>query len=157
MIFSVATLFGIEFFIDQIKFSDATYQMENQEPVPFTMPLSGKGESEFVTVEFDMHLPYIFPKEFRIVPDDCIEVLVINGRTVHDDRIPYCPHYNIGEVYDLHTYIHSGKNHIQVVVKDVLGDVGLKVLPEYEKSWPVFAAKAPLYLLSLFAITIILP
>ena len=157
ILLSTVMLANISFLIHQISFSDATYQMQGKEPVPFTMPFFRKGETEFVTVEFTMHLPLLFPYKFRLVPDDCIEKLTINGTSVQDNRVPYCPHYNIGEVYDLSAYLHPGENRFHVIVKDFLGEVGLKVLPEYQKSFPIFFAKAPLYFLGLAFIFFILP
>ena len=137
-----------QYFLQQLHFSDVTYDLNGGEHIDGNMPLYVLTEGETIlTVRLLLDIPKGYPKSMRIIPDDCLESIAINGENVASDSLPICPPAAEGHVYDLTQYISTGKNVVQISVKDFGGLAALKIVPEYHV--PSRIATASLYLFAL--------
>ena len=71
-------------------FGNATYRIEGGEEIPFSFPLQQASLDKEVEVQTDMFLGIFYPEQYRIVPDDCIQELLINDVKVEGVSIPTC-------------------------------------------------------------------
>lgn len=88
----------------------------------FSMPLrlSSVDQGDYV-VQFMLHLPAVHPHLFRIIPDDCLDSLEVNGQQI-TNGLPLCDFTN-GAVFDLSDRLHGGQNSVVARVRNNGGDV----------------------------------
>ena len=86
---------------------------------------SGAGATAYI--DGTIRLPRIYPTLFRIVPDDCLTSLEVNGVAV-SAGLPVCS-YRKGALFDLKDYLHRGENSIRAIVKNTGGAGGLRLEP----------------------------
>ena len=119
---------------DGIVLENSTYSVDGNQSVPFSFPLNIEPAEDIVTVETDVVLGFPYPQTLRLIPDDCLEKLVVNGEEVQDENIPFCPPYQVGQPYDLREYLHIGTNHLEITVRDIVGLVQLEIQSEPQNS-----------------------
>ena len=107
------------------------YSINGAAPQAFDFPLkiSNAASGDF-TVSFALNLAPIFPTTFHILPDDCLESMIINGRHVEDKQIPFCDYAN-GKTFDLAPYLHHGTNTVVAHVRNNGGDAQLFFRPTW--------------------------
>jgi len=142
------------YLITHVRFSQVEYRMGNEEPLPASMPFYAHSSAEFVSVTFTMEVPRMYPRVFKVVPDDCIESMIINNQTVESEALPLCPQFLEGHIYDLHEYLHPGLNTMTVVLRDSGGMAALAILPKFDM--PFFVIQTALYLLAV-SVAILMP
>jgi len=103
--------------------SNAVYSFAEGDPREFSLPLklSSVDVGDY-TVSFTLNLSAIHPEQFRIIPDDCLDALDINGEPVIDVGLPMCDFTN-GKVFDLGHYLNGGENTVVARVRNNGGDV----------------------------------
>ena len=85
----------------------------------FTMPFFVWSGSDVVELEMYMNLPVLYPSRYKLIPDDCLQELWVNGQLV--EGAAFC---NLsGKSFDLGAYLHKGNNHLRVILKDYGGAV----------------------------------
>lgn len=95
----------------------------------FSMPLRLRNApAGDIIILFGLHLAEHHPASFRIVPDDCLESLNINGEDVGDAGLPFCDFTN-GEVLDLSAYLQPGENIVIARISNGGGDAQLQWQP----------------------------
>lgn len=102
-----------------IHFPDGTTQSGD---VPFIID----SRTSPVIVDADVTLSRFHPRSLRIKPDDCIEQFSINGMSVDESIARFCD-YGSGRPLPLAPYLHSGTNHLQFVLSDSGGKVGVNL------------------------------
>ncbi len=107
-------------------FGTALYTFDKGALKPATLPLSVETKGKELTITFDMSLSRIHPTLFRIIPDDCLHGLTINGKEVKNTEIGFCD-YGAGRHMDLGAFLRPGVNAIQVRVGDHGGRGGLSI------------------------------
>ena len=75
-----------------------------------------------------IHLNFFSPRYYRIIPDDKILSLAVNGINIPLDSIPerMKSDYRRGFVIDLSGYLHGGENSIEMKFEDYGGYMGIK-------------------------------
>jgi Dolichyl-phosphate-mannose-protein mannosyltransferase len=68
------------------------------------------------SITFDLKLGVVAPRRYHIVPDDCLESLVINGEE-YDGEIPFCD-FSKGRIVDLGGYLQRGTNTIEARIRN---------------------------------------
>jgi hypothetical protein len=82
--------------------------------------------NENLHVSFDLTLGQLFPTVYRIKPDDCLNSVSINGQQLQTPDVQFCD-YGSGRPINLEPYLKSGVNHVQIVIGDQGGQVGIKM------------------------------
>ena len=109
--------------------SDATLRssIDNEEKF-IDIPFSKRGGNN-ETLEFKFTINFTSGQSalFRVVPDDCVEQMTINGQEVIQPQ-NRC-NWRTGFVVDLNRLLHKGKNTVYVKVLNVTGITGLQFIP----------------------------
>ncbi len=83
------------------------------------LPLYAFSAGNQADIEFTLKLRALHPWAFRIAPDDCLEELEINGKTVLNDDGGVWRFCNLeGETVDLNQYLTGGENNVRVRIRD---------------------------------------
>ena len=112
--------------------SDVTVSYNNQTR-PITLPYLKGSENRVRTFQIAMHVSHgrFGSGRFHVVPDDCLDALSVNGRSVDLSGIPrgrMCD-YNNGFEIDLGGYLHPGENEVLSVLQDHSGKRGFDLRP----------------------------
>src|SRR2546423_1544258 len=72
-------------------YSSGTYQFHRQPRQTFSLPLmvSSAPVDEF-HVEFTLFAPPLSPTNFRVIPDNCLESISVNGEPLTSTALPIC-------------------------------------------------------------------
>lgn len=110
----------------QEKTINTTYQIEDSSTVhKFTFPLvTTTEEAKQLLIQWDLQWARFRAKKYTFIPDDCLESIVINGRQVYSEQIPFCD-YDRGRTLDLEEYLVPGLNSFEVVLHNSGGRAGL--------------------------------
>ncbi len=115
-------------------FRQVSYQLAEGEPwynATFPLIVEGAPAGDFA-VEFTLDLPRIHPSLFTFAPDDCIDVLIVNGQTVKNDAIPFCD-FRRGRTFNLRRYLFPGSNTVVLQMRNQGWPGGLDVtVPLYD-------------------------
>lgn len=123
------------------------YEIGDAAPEAFSFPLKFHNEQPAdVRVRFVLHAGPLHPRVFRLVPDDCITAIIVNGELFADPAIPFCDYTN-GRDIPIGAALHAGANDIEILVRNEGGDGRLSV----ETSWSDPAFAIPFYAAILFA------
>ena len=118
-------------------FVRATYKVNTiAEEHAFSLPLVIPSSVDAVDIRMEMHLPFLHPNRFYLHPDDCVENLIVNGHSVRSSDLPFCD-YIQGRTVDLSSFLQSGKNDLQIGVKNSGGPTGFNIWPAF--SDPMFS------------------
>jgi hypothetical protein len=107
-------------------FGVVLYGYEGASLAPGTLPLSTESKGKVLLVRLEMRLSAVHPTLFRIIPDDCLQSLTVNGKAVDDPQMGFCD-YGAGRHIDLGRYIHAGANLLEAKVGDSGGRGGFSV------------------------------
>ncbi len=85
----------------------------------FQLPLYAYSGGDDVDVEFTVHLQALHPWMYRVVADDCLRELTINGKVVEGRNNAPLQFCNLeGQVLDLSAYLTGGANTVQARIRD---------------------------------------
>ncbi len=106
--------------------NDGTYTIDGAD-IPFDYPFRATtDENVLVEVQFTLETSLLHAGKYRILADDCLESLTINGQEIAGD-MPFCD-YDKGKVLDLASALHTGKNNVSAVVRNNGGPASLTFL-----------------------------
>ncbi len=128
--------------------TDGVYNVNNEGEKEFSMPLrTTTGDNADVVIRFNLKRTSFSPSIYRIIPDDCLESLSINGQPVTDPSMPFCDFVE-GRTMNLETYLSSGTNTIEAFVRNSGGDAQFSMRAVWNDSTlPIAAIVAALSLL----------
>lgn len=89
------------------------------------MILSSAPEGE-IDVSMKLTLGYFHPTHLRILADDCLESLTINGVAINDPQIPFCD-FTIGRSIDLTHALRQGENIVDARIRNFGGPALLQI------------------------------
>jgi 4-amino-4-deoxy-L-arabinose transferase-like glycosyltransferase len=93
--------------------------------------------------------------KLNIIPDDCIQEILINGKNFPLDGIGGLCDYSNGAHFDFSEYVKEGLNHFKLrIINSGGGAAGLKIEPQEESSFFMFYILALLSLVSIVLIII---
>jgi len=107
-------------------FHAATYQITGKKLSGFRFPLVFEEQYATSVVRFNAQLGQLFPRRFLLQADDCIERIVVNGQESATLNFPLC-NFPIGQIINLDTVLHSGKNSFLLEVRNDGGSGGLNL------------------------------
>ncbi len=121
--------------------------------LPYTLKSSGK---ELLTFESTLHRNPLSASKLKIIPDDCITSVSINGRPLNMAAIPNRCNWSKGVEIDLESYLHSGENTLQIVIrkKDGVGGLNVFGLTEQTNGATLLFALAALFSLGYLVIAL---
>lgn len=99
--------------------------MTGKMPLPFEVPSSGTGD---VLLEMTLDVPQIAPRWYRMTADDCVSQMVIDGRSVPSDRLPFCLP-GVPQRINLGGLLPAGMHRMTVAIYDVGGFVRFDLQP----------------------------
>lgn len=102
-------------------------------PLPFSIRTSK--ESRSFTLRVVLHADAMTARIYRVIPDDCIDGLVINGTPYPGKTFPFCDLR--GDIVDLERYLREGANTLEFDLRDKGGDAKFDLRP--------FVLRDPLY------------
>ena len=125
LIFSVALAIT---HYNNITASSGRYRIDEQNTwQEFSFPFQiNSPDAQSIQMEFTLHRDFLGPIVLRIIPDDCLERLSINGNEVTDPSLPFCDYTN-GRVFRLGQYIELGKNQFTVTLHNAGGPGKLEI------------------------------
>jgi hypothetical protein len=134
-IFVQAAILVTILLMSKVKYEDfvLTNAEGNSKLVEF--PYSAKALKEGGTYIYELkgkvHLKTFSSRNYRIIPDDRIISLVINGKEVSLASIPESQKrdYNMGFIINLSKYLQTGENSIEIKFEDSGGLMGIKMQP----------------------------
>lgn len=88
---------------------------------------------------FTLRTNVFSPSMFLIVPDDCLQELIINGQSVNDPSFPLCD-YTDGKKMDLGAFLKHGNNRIEAVLHNNGGNGGMR----FQAVWSNASIAVPL-------------
>jgi len=95
------------------------------------LPYSFNGEREEFTVSFNLSIKNKRTAKFNIIPDDCIQEILINGKTFPLDGIKGLCDYSKGAYFDFSKYVQEESNFFEIRVLNHGGSGGLKIQTPY--------------------------
>jgi 4-amino-4-deoxy-L-arabinose transferase-like glycosyltransferase len=107
------------------------YRFEDGQTGQSTFPLAVASNGPYMNINFSLRLRLLHPKKFTVVPDDCLEIMAVNGQTVPIPEEIFACATPGGRTIDLSPYIHTGDNDVFVRVRDNggMGGFNLRVAP----------------------------
>lgn len=90
-------------------------------------PVRQVSGEKHVTVEVVMSVTFPVISRYRIVFDDCLEALRINGQEVRELTVPVCT--LSGRIVDLSKYLQTGENVVTASIKDTGGYLVFAIQP----------------------------
>jgi hypothetical protein len=102
-------------------------EAEQQCELPLRMKTDG---DEDLTVRFELTVDLFSPSSFLIVPDDCLDALIVNGQAVDDPSLPVCDYTN-GAIIDLSPVLWSGRNTVEAIIRNNGGDAQFLIKPSW--------------------------
>jgi hypothetical protein len=104
---------------DRLNFVTPLYPVKEGEWEETDLPLYAFSAGNIVEVEFNAHVLAVHPWQFRIVADDCLQSLEINGKVVMDSKGNTFSFCNLeGKSVNLSGYLTGGSNHIKARIRD---------------------------------------
>lgn len=105
---------------------------ETKETINITFPYHRPGvDKEKLDVNFVINYEKGQKALFRLVPDDCLDVLEINGKEVEltGEALAQRCNWTQGFTIDLQPHLKKGANKVHVLVRNIGGWVGLDAAP----------------------------
>ena len=87
-------------------------------------------EGEIFLISFNLAVKGKSAK-FNIIPDNCLQEILINGRNFSLDGIKGICDYSKGAYFDFSEYVQEGQNHFELRVKNDGGPAGLRIETPY--------------------------
>lgn len=107
----------------QPKIVSVTMSAQGQPPMETTLPISVTPKSPLMQIHIDLDVPLIHPTRFFIRPDDCLDQIRVNGMPLTNPSFKFCDFTN-GRTLSLSPYLRSGRNVIDLTVRDTGGSIG---------------------------------
>jgi len=121
------------------------------------LPYSFNSEkSEEFTISFNLSIKNKRTAKFNIIPDDCIQEILINGKTFPLDGIKGLCDYSKGAYFDFSKYVQEESNFFEIRVLNHSGPGGLKIQTPYNGFKSLSFMHYVFTLLLLFSIALIL-
>ena len=132
-----AMAFGV-FFASKIKYEEFILTDEFGKNLVVDIPYSarsprdGDGETHKYKLKGEMYLNIFSPRSYKIIVDDRILSLAINGKDVSLDSVPErkLSDWRNGFTINMSEYLHSGENSIEIKFEDSGGLMGVNILPQ---------------------------
>jgi len=111
--------------------SDATVvSSANNKAIQFTFPYYRVGV-DGEKLNFNFRIAYAPGQwaSYQIIPDDCLEALEINGKSIElsaEAKAQRC-NWHQGFKIDLKPYLHEGSNDVHILVRNISGWTGLNM------------------------------
>lgn len=151
------TIFCVIFFIlEQAQCQNVKIQNEFTSSEA-SFPISKKmDENERMRVVFDIETKLNVFYSLKIIPDDCVDFILINDKPLNVTSIKNRCNYNGGFVLDQETlkpFIKKGSSHFEIDVKNDGGPGGLNVFVQSELSFISYIIRS-LFILSVLLLSI---
>ncbi len=104
---------------------------EQEASFPLDFQTEGPGELQG---SFSLYLPPLHPRTFRVIPDLCLEELIINGRAVGDPALHTCDIVQ-GTTLHLGPWLHAGTNTVAFRVQNDGGGAAFALRPSLSDPW----------------------
>jgi len=95
----------------------------------FAPPLEFESARTFVDVRVAMVLSGLHTNTYRFIADDCIHEIRVNGHRIQNENLPVCDYVH-GTSITLAPYLHTGTNHINILIRNKGGPGGLIIRPQ---------------------------
>jgi len=130
---------------------------KNDKTEDIKMPYSFNGEtSEVFTVSFNLSIKNETSARFNVIPDDCIQEILINGKEFPLNGINGLCDYSKGVYLDFSKYVQKGLNFFEIRVQNHGGPGGLQIQMPYNGFKSLSLMHYIFTLLLLLTITLIL-
>jgi len=132
----LAAILIVAFLASKVKYEDFVLTDEFGENLAVDLPYSAKSPNNDRSYKYELtgkiHLNVFSSRYYRIIPDDKITSLAINGKNVSLASVPERKKsdYSSGFVINLSKYLHNGENIINVKFEDGGGLMGMKIQPQ---------------------------
>ena len=91
-----------------------------------TMPIQFTSNAATAIVRFTLHTPTLHPRLYRIIPDDCVIAMNINGEDIWGTHEPECDYIN-GFSMNIGPYLHAGANTFVIQLQNAGGPAALNM------------------------------
>jgi hypothetical protein len=108
--------------------SNVRYSFDGQPMQEGSLPLRVASKGKEMRVHMTLNAAAARVSLYRIFADDCMRMIVINGKELKGDGYSFCE-INNGKVVDLGSHLRTGSNDVEFVVKDTGGQGGLRLQP----------------------------
>ncbi len=107
------------------RWENVRYSFDGTQWEQGVLPLKLAGRQSNLTVEMDAYSSGIHPRRYRVLPDDCLESVEVNGKRITADQ--FCDPQN-GRVVRVGSEFKKGINHVRMTVRDTGGETGLAIV-----------------------------
>jgi len=97
--------------------------------LPFSI---GMEDNEIFSISYNLSIKDKKTAKFNVIPDDCIEEVLINGKKFPLDGIQGLCDYTGGVNFDFSEYVKKGLNHFDFRIRNGGGPAGLRVEMPYK-------------------------
>jgi len=129
----LAVMLIVALLTSKVKYEDFVLTNELGQNLVVDFPYNVQSQRNDRTYEYKlngkMHLNIFSPRSYRIIPDDKILSLTINGNDVPLEHIPdnKKKDWRNGFTMNLSEYLHNGENYIEIKFEDLGGLMGIKM------------------------------
>jgi hypothetical protein len=111
------------------------------------LPLARDVDAESIVVVSNIVVPKLGQHRFfRVRPDDCVDSIVVNGNVMPSELTNFCDGEGPGRIFDFGPYMQSGKNVVNITVRNTGGPIGLDM----------HASLTPLLLIAILAVVAVM-
>lgn len=115
-----------------------TYRADGHAPEVLDLPLELQDDVKTIVATFPLHVSFLRPHRIKLIPDDCVQRVEVNGQVLRDPAVHFCD-YIRGREFDLSPYLHTGDNEVKVTVSNAGGPSGLDVTLHSDNLFAWFA------------------
>ncbi len=116
----------------------------------------GMVDGETFSISFDLSVKDKKTAKFNVIPDDCIQEILINGEKFPLDGISGLCDYQRGIYFDFSEYVQEGLNRFEFRIKNIGGPAGLRIETPYNGFRGISLIQIIFVLLLLFCTCLIL-
>jgi len=158
-LFYLLPLFAILYLIiipTKMEFSDIKIT-RNGETKNIELPYSTWMEdNEIFLISYDLSIKNKKTAKFNVIPDDCIQEILVNGKNFPLDGIQGLCDYTGGANFDFSEYVKEGLNHFEFRIRNGGGLGGLRIEMPYKASNSLSLIQHIFVLFFLFFIVLVL-
>ena len=131
----LATILATMLLMSRIKYENFVIVDEDGSSSFVDFPYFVKSLKENGTYKYELkgkvHLNFFSPRYYRIIPDDKILSLVVNGKEISLASVPEGEKQDVrkGFTINLSEYLHGGENSVEIKFEDYGGYMGIKFEP----------------------------
>lgn len=93
-----------------------------------TLPLSVSDNVHSMDINVKIALPILHSTRYYLHPDDCLEMMQVNGREIQSSVLPFCD-YQQARVVNLSAELQTGMNNVHLHVRNTGGSGGFDMGP----------------------------